>query len=55
MSPIFLSFFFDMWMDVLLAHIYVHHVYAWCAERPDVGIRSLGTGITDSFELPYGY
>lgn len=28
------------------------HVHAWCSQRLEEGIRSSGTGVVDSFELP---
>lgn len=33
----------------------MYHVLAWCPERSEEGIRYPGTGVTDSYELPYGY
>lgn len=36
---------------VLLACLYVHHVYACCLQRPEQGIRSLGSGVKDGCEL----
>jgi hypothetical protein len=31
-------------MDVLLASIYVYHVYARCSKKPEEGVGPLGTG-----------
>lgn len=29
--------------------------YVWCPKRPEEGVRSPGTGVTDCCESPYGY
>lgn len=34
----------------LNAHMYVHHVHAWCSQRWEEGIRPPGTGVTDGWE-----
>ena len=30
--------------------MYVHHVYAWCPQRPEDGVRSSGSGVTNDCE-----
>lgn len=37
----------------LLACTSVHLVFAWCSRKPEEGIWSLGTGVTEGFEAPY--
>ena len=32
-------------------YIYIYHVHAWCPWRPEEGIRSPETGVTDHCEL----
>ena len=44
-----------MCLCALPACMYVYHVCAWCLWRPEEGIRSPGTGVTDGCEPPYGY
>lgn len=41
-------------MAVLPACMYLYHVPAWCLWRPEKGIRSPRTGVTDSCESLYG-
>lgn len=42
-------------MNVLLACMYVHHVCAcWCRWRPEEGIESPGTGVTDGMSCSVG-
>lgn len=38
-------------MGVLLVHMFVYYVCAWCQKRPEEGIGFPGTEITDSCEL----
>jgi hypothetical protein len=38
-------FYYFMYMSILLASMYVHHVHAWCTCSP-------GTGVTDGCEPP---
>ena len=30
------------------------YMYAWCLQRPEEGVRSLGTGAADGCEPPFG-
>lgn len=39
-----------LWVCVM----YVHHVYAWCTRRPEEGIKSLETGVTNGCQPPEG-
>jgi hypothetical protein len=41
-------------MVISPARMYVCHMCAWCSQRPEEGIRSPGTEVTDSCELPRG-
>jgi hypothetical protein len=41
-------------IDVLLAYIYIWTECIQCPQRPEEGVRSLGTGVRDSYELPCG-
>lgn len=34
-------------MCILLACMSVHHVSAWCMQKPEEGIQSVGTGVVD--------
>jgi hypothetical protein len=34
-------------------YVYLYTIYAWCLQRPEEGIESSGTRITDNCELPY--
>ena len=34
---------------------YVYCVHAWCSQRPEEGVKSLGTVVTGTYKLPYGY
>lgn len=36
---------------VLLAHMSVYHLYDWSLQRPEMGIRSSASGVTNSSEL----
>lgn len=36
---------------VLLWCMSVYHVCSWCPQRPEKGIGSLGTGVTNDWEL----
>lgn len=40
-----------MCMHVLLACIFVCHMHAWYLQRPE---EAVGTGVTESYELPRG-
>jgi hypothetical protein len=31
-----------------------YYVCTWCSKKPEEGIRSLGTGVTDEYELVFG-
>lgn len=42
-------------MDVLPAFLSVHLVCAWRPWRPEVGVRSLGTGVKYDYEWPCGF
>lgn len=44
-----------MCLSVLPSYMSVHHVYTWCSRRPEEGIGSLGTGVTDGWEPPRGH
>ena len=44
-----------MCMGVLSACVSAYHMHVWCPGRPEESIRSLGTGITDSYKPPCGY
>jgi hypothetical protein len=46
-----LVFNFFVCINVLLAYMSVHHLYAWSLQRPEMGIRSSGSGVTNSSEL----
>lgn len=35
------------------ASMYVHHVYAWCPEHSEEGVRLLRTGVMDDSEPPF--
>lgn len=41
-------------MTILLACVPMHHGCARCPQRPEVDIRSPGTGVIDDCELPCG-
>lgn len=43
-----------MCVDILPVHIFVHYVSA-IPQRPEDGIKSPGTRITDSYESPHGW
>ena len=43
-----------MYMNALPTCMYIHHTYDWCLQSPE-DIRSPGTGVTHSCELPCGY
>lgn len=34
--------------------VYVYLMHAWCALKPELPVRCVGTGITDDYEPPYG-
>lgn len=38
----------------MLMCMYVHHVCAWCPQRSEDGIRSLGTGVTEGCKPSFG-
>lgn len=38
--------FIYMFIGILLACVYVHHVCASCLKRPEEGVGTLGTGVT---------
>lgn len=40
-------------MDILPTCMCVHHVHAWCLGRPEEGVISPRTKVTDGFELTY--
>ena len=42
-------------MSGLSARMYVCHVCAWCSQRPEEGVRSPTTAVTDGCEPPCGY
>lgn len=44
-----------MFVDVLSRRMSVHHICAWCLQRPEMGIRSPEIGVIDGWELPFGY
>lgn len=44
-----------MCASVLHACMSVHHICAWCCQRPEEGVRSRGTGVTNSCELTRGH
>ena len=46
--------FYLVWTDFLPAHMSVHHVCAWCLQRPEEGFRCLRTGVLNCCELPRG-
>lgn len=41
-----------MCLSLLLAHMCVYHVHAWCTLKLELGIGELE--LTDSCKLPYG-
>lgn len=41
-------------MSVVTAHIYVHHMHAWCLQRSEEGVRTPGTGVRDGCKPPCG-
>ena len=43
-----------MYMGILSAFMYVHHMYTRCLQRLEESVWYSGTGVTDSGELPYG-
>ena len=43
-----------MCVDALPAYMSVHHMCAWCPQKPEEGVRSPGTGGTDGCELLCG-
>ena len=43
-----------MCMNVLLACLSVYHMHAWSLQKPEEGIRTPGTGVTDGCETPCG-
>ena len=44
-----------MHTGILPACISVYHVGAWCPQKLEEGIKSLGIGVMDSCETPRGY
>lgn len=44
-----------MCMRVLFAYMSVHPLLVWGPQRPQEDVRSLETGVTDSFDLPCGF
>jgi hypothetical protein len=42
-----------MGMGILL-HVYLYDMHAWYLLKTKEGIRSLGTGVIDGCEPPYG-
>lgn len=44
--------FFLMSMDILLACMSVHPVHGWCPWRPEEGVGSPETKVTDAGEPP---
>ncbi|KAL6034338.1 hypothetical protein STEG23_034958 [Scotinomys teguina] len=44
----------DMEKVFLPAYVSLRYMHAWCPKKPEEGIRSLGTGITDSYAVPRG-
>lgn len=40
-------------MDVLPAHMYVHHVHAWCPWRSEDEVGFPKTGVMNDCEPPY--
>lgn len=43
-----------MCLIILSTCIYVQNLHAWCPWRSEEAIKSLGTGVTESCELPSG-
>jgi hypothetical protein len=41
-------------VGVLAACVSVYYIRAWCLWRPEEGIGSRGTGVTESCKLPCG-
>jgi hypothetical protein len=41
-------------MDILPAYMSVNQVHVWCPQRPEEGVRSPSSGVTDGCESPYG-
>lgn len=49
----FLKYFIFIYVyDCLACMSYVYHQYAWYLRIPEEGLKFLGTGITDSCDLP---
>lgn len=40
--------------DALPAYMYVHYRHAWCPQRPEEGVVSPETSVTDDCESPGG-
>lgn len=56
-TSFFLSWCFIAAMTILTntaCVYYVYHLDSWCPQRPDDGIRSLGTIVTDDYRPPCG-
>jgi hypothetical protein len=49
----FLLFF--MYMSILSAYMFVYWLYVQCPWKPEEGITSSGTGVTDGCEMLCGY
>lgn len=41
-------------MNILPLRMSVHYMSVWCPRRPEEGIGSPGTGVTDDWESPCG-
>lgn len=50
-----LKFLYFMCMDILFAWLSVHHLFAWCFQRPGGCIESPRTRVMDGCELLGGY
>jgi hypothetical protein len=42
-------YFYLMCMNVLPPCMYVHHMHAWCPQRPEEGIECPETGFIDDY------
>jgi hypothetical protein len=50
-----LFLFYFMCVSILLACMYMYHMFAWYPCRPEEGVGCPGTEVTDGCELPCGY
>lgn len=46
--------YFILCVLVFCSIVFVHHLHAWCLQRPEVGVRSSGSGVTGGCEPSRG-